>query len=97
MRSKTKEYKEIILPIILKHIPGAKIILYGSRAKHTDKEGSDIDIALDLGCKIDRMKIINITDDLEESILPIHFDIVDLHSVSEDMKEEILKYGVRWK
>lgn len=93
----TKLYKNIIIPIILKHIPNATIILYGSRAKGTNKQGSDIDIALNVGEKIDRNKIIAINSDLDESQLPIKFDIVDIYSVSEDLRKEILKHGITWK
>ena len=99
MKSNKEHYKDIILNIIEKHVPNAKIILYGSRARKDHKEGSDIDIALDLdlGKKIDRIKIINILDDLDESLLPIEYDVVDFNNVSEDMQSEILKDGVVWK
>ncbi len=52
MASNTDKYKKIIVPIILKHVPQAKIILYGSRARMDESDGSDIDIALDMGRKI---------------------------------------------
>ena len=94
MASNTDKYKKIIVPIILKHLPQAKIILYGSRARMDESEGSDIDIALDMGRKIEFGKISDIISDLEDSDLPIKFDVVDLHNVSERMKHEIMKDGV---
>lgn len=90
-------YKKIIMPIIEKYLPKAKIILYGSRARGDSQEGSDIDIALDIGHKIERHIIVKIIEDLESSTLPINFDIVDLNNVSKELKEQILKYGKIWK
>jgi len=97
MISNTKKYKEIMIPIIIKHAPSAKIILFGSRARNDDNQGSDIDIALDLGKKIDFTIMNNILGDLEESMLPIKFDIVDFNAVSQDLQKEIVKDGVWWK
>ena len=74
-----------------------QIILYGSRARGDDKPGSDIDIALDMGEVIDRMQMINIISDLEDSDLPINFDLVDFNAVAADLQQQILKYGVVWK
>lgn len=93
----TENYKTIIMPIIIKHLPDAKIILYGSRARGDFRQGSDIDIALDLGCKIDTLLLSRIIGDIEESRLPIDFDVVDFWKVSQDMQKEILKDGIIWK
>lgn len=92
-----ERYKNIIIPIIRKYLPDAKIILYGSRARGDYYEGSDIDIALDAGYKIDRLIISKIIGGVEESRLPISFDIVDFWGISEDMQKEIIKDGVIWK
>lgn len=97
MNEHLEEYKDIIVPIILKHVPQAKIILYGSRARGDSKEGSDIDIALDIGTPIDKSLLSEIEWDLEDSDLPILFDIVDLAKISADMKKSILKDGIIWK
>lgn len=91
-----KHYHGIIIPIIKKHLPRTKIILYGSRARGDYKEGADVDIALDNNIKIDNDTLLNIRDELEESQLPISFDIVDFNAVSNRMKQEILKDGVLW-
>ncbi len=97
MNEHLEEYKDIIVSIILKHVPQAKIILYGSRARGDSKEGSDIDIALDIGTPIDKSLLSEIEWDLEDSDLPILFDIVDLAKISADMKKNILKDGIIWK
>ena len=97
MESKLEKYKKIIMPIVEKHVPHAKIILYGSRARGNDRAGSDIDIALDTGERIDNALMSNITWDLEDSDLPIFFDIVDFTKMPESMKKNILKDGIVWK
>ena len=97
MDNKTEQYKKIIMPIIEKYLPEVHIILYGSRARHDNKEGSDIDIALDSGKAIDVVLISKIMSDVESSKLPIPFDIIDFYSVSEEMQEKIKKDGVIWK
>ena len=93
----TELYKAIIVPIIVKHLPDAKIILYGSRARGDFRQGSDVDVALDMGHTIDTLVMSKILGDLEESKLPISFDVVDFFRVSEDMQKEIVKDGVVWK
>jgi len=67
VESRLEKYKNIIVPIILRYVPNAKIILYGSRARGDAKEGSDIDVALDTGSKIDNLLMSKIEGDLEDS------------------------------
>ncbi len=97
MQSFTEKYKKIIIPIISKQLPTAKIILYGSRARKDERKGSDIDIALDTGKKIASAYMSAILQELEDSDLPINFDIIDFYAVSERMQQEILKDGVIWQ
>lgn len=97
MISNTETYKAIIIPLIKQHLPNAKIILYGSRAREDDRSGSDIDIALDNESEIDTSTMADIINVIDESILPIKFDIVDLHTVSEALKQDIKNEGVVWE
>lgn len=97
MKNNSEKYKNIILPLIAKHAPEAKVILYGSRARGDARAGSDIDVALDMGSRIDLSVMSKIMGDLEESNLPIAFDVVDFYGISEKMQQEIVKDGVVWK
>ena len=90
------DYKKIITDIVHKHIPICKIYLFGSRARKTNREGADFDIALDDLAQIDHKKILLIMSDLEDSLLPVFVDVVDLHAVSEEMKIQIKKDGIVW-
>ena len=96
MVSNTEKYKEIIVPIVLKYLPNVSIILYGSRARGDNQEGSDIDIALNATMKIKEEIMIAIKNDLEDSKLPICFDIVDFHAISGRLRDEIEKHGIVW-
>lgn len=97
MRDFLENYKNIILKIIGKHLPKCKVYLFGSRARKTNLEGADIDIALNNGKLIDQKTLFAITNEVDESSLPIFVDIVDFHMTSDDMKKQILKDKVEWK
>ena len=90
-------YKKTLLKIIHTQLPNCKIYIFGSRARNDHSQGSDIDLALDLGTKIDSTKMYNIQDEMEESTVPLHVDLVDIHNISGKFKEEVLKEGILWK
>ena len=89
--------KNKIIGVIQGLIPKAKIYLYGSRARGTYTQGSDIDIALDIGKKIPRIDVGEIRDMLNASNMIYKFDVVDLHAIPEEMKKNILQEGIVWK
>jgi uncharacterized protein len=69
---------------ILKQYPEIeKAILYGSRAKGTYKNGSDIDLTL-IGESLTYKIIGNIENDLDELYLPYTFDISIYHLLEND-------------
>lgn len=90
-------YKKQLLEIIEKHVPGCKIILFGSRAAGTQREGSDIDVCLDAGHPIAFDTILDIYVDLDETTIPVKVDLIDMYTADEKIKQEILKKGIRWK
>ena len=81
----------ILLTIITKALPQAKVYLFGSRARGDNNPESDIDIAIDIETKIDSSVLSQIKEAVEESTIPFTVDIVDLHTVSDDFKKQILK------
>ncbi len=93
---KQLHYKNEILSVIQKFLPHAKVYLFGSRARGTHKEGSDVDLALDTGTKIDISTILDIKDAIYETTMPVFVDIVDMHSIPDVLKEEIVKEGILW-
>ena len=84
-------YKKILISIIRKYLSECKIYLFGSRARKTHSVGSDVDLAVDAGQKVDFRILRKIKDDIEESNIPYFVDIIDLHNVSEEFKESIEK------
>lgn len=90
-------YKDILCKIVLKHLPGCRIYLYGSRARNEARSGSDIDIALDNNTKIGSHIMAPLKGDIDDSIIPFFVDIVDLNDVSEQFKTALQKDMVLWK
>lgn len=71
-----------------------RAVIFGSRAKGTNKLGSDIDIAL-FGTNLEAI-ITRISYQLnEELLLPFFFDVIDYASITnKDLKEHIDRVGV---
>ncbi|EKD48547.1 MAG: hypothetical protein ACD_64C00261G0006 [uncultured bacterium] len=89
-------YKHELLSIIHRYLPGSKVYLFGSRARGTHQSGSDIDLAVDAGKKVGIDTILNIKAAIEETTIPLFVDVVDIHAVADDFKQEILKDALLW-
>ncbi len=71
-----------------------KALLYGSRAKGTYKNGSDIDLAL-LGENINLVDLHKIMLDLDVLYLPYTFDLVIFKNIkNNDLIDHISRIGV---
>ena len=97
MNSVDERTKKLIIGVISAIIPEAKIILFGSRARKDFSPRSDIDIAVDAGKIIDIRLIGEAHDMLNASNINLGIDIVDVHTISNDMAENIKKEGIIWK
>ena len=91
------KYKDTIIKIIEIYLPHAKIYLFGSYARKTNKPGSDIDIALDADRRLTLEEIKNIKRLVDALPISQSIDLVDTNRVPPEMKEIILKEGIRWK
>lgn len=91
------KYKAAIIKAINYHFPDAKIILFGSRARGTNKEGADVDVAIDLGETADLGDMYRARVTLEHLPIAVEVDLVDLHMIPQELKAEILREGVMWK
>ena len=70
-----------------------KVILYGSRAKGTYENGSDIDLVL-IGTDIDMTTVYRIEDKLDDLLLPYTFDISLLSNIdNKNLLDHIKRVG----
>lgn len=91
------EHKPSIIKIIAAFYPDAKIYLFGSYSRGTEKQGSDIDVAIDVGKRLnlhERQFLWNLLDALPTVQ---RIDLVDMYAIPDDMRESILKNGIPWK
>lgn len=71
-----------------------KAMIFGSRAKGTQKNGSDIDLAL-IAEGLDFRKICQIGSRLDDLDLPYKIDIIDYNGISNrELKEHIDRVGI---
>lgn len=71
-----------------------KVLLFGSRAKGTEREGSDMDLAL-IGENISHKIHLNLKSALNNLELPFTFDTVTYSSIKElALKDHIDRVGI---
>ncbi len=81
---------EFILQVLKENFPDAKFYIFGSRAKGTYKEYSDIDIAVDFnGEKLNTDVLGRTLIQFEDSTLPYEVDVIDLNAIEEKFKNII--------
>jgi predicted nucleotidyltransferase len=97
MNKLDEKIKQKIIAVISALIPDAKIYLFGSRARGTNADRADIDIALDAGTQLPISDVDEVKSMLRESNIMYKIDVVDLYQVSDLMKQEILRERVIWK
>ena len=80
---------------ILRKYPGVKqAVLYGSRAKGSYRNGSDIDISLKTDNKFTRSDLLRIAGDFDDSDMPYFVDVsVYDQLTNQDLKAHIDRVG----
>ncbi len=91
-----EEIKRKIIEILCVCFPLAQVYLYGSRAKKTNTERSDIDLAVDTGERIDRYLLGEARALLDALYMPYKIDLIDLNAVSKSFREIVLREGILW-
>ena len=79
----------IVHDILQKHVPQYEVWAFGSRAKWTTKEYSDLDLAVITDKPLSLSVSAALSDDLSESDLPWKVDIVDWATTSESFRKII--------
>lgn len=90
-------HKKKIIGLLTLLFPEAKVYLFGSRARGTHRQYSDIDLAVDDGAPINPGAIGEAKAMLSESNIPYFIDVVDFNEISPEMKKAILTEGILWK
>ncbi len=96
MKNLDEKIKQKIVSVISVLIPEAKIYLFGSRARGTNSERADIDIALDAGKPLLPRDVDEVKSMFKESNIMYKIDVVDFHQISKLMRNEILRERVIW-
>ena len=89
--------KQKIIGVISVLMPDVKIYLFGSRARGTNALMADIDIALDAGKELPVEDVDEIKGMFRESNIIYRIDVVDFYSITDLMREQIIKDRVIWK
>ena len=87
-----KEKLKIIKQYILENINCEAIVLFGSYARESQNEESDIDIAIKPITNINKKELFYLSQELEEKI-KIEVDLVNLDEINDSFKYEILING----
>lgn len=80
---------EIVRDILARHVPQYEVWAFGSRAKGTAKEYSDLDLAIINEQPLSLSLSAALTDDFVESDLPIKVDVVDWATTSDAFRQLI--------
>lgn len=85
----------IVRGVLRLYLPaGAKVCVFGSRARGTTKRAADLDLAIDAGRKLTQQEEMALSTLFEDSDLPYKVDIVDMCAVSDAFKEIILSNNI---
>ena len=83
-----------IIGVLTRFTEVERALLFGSRAKGTQKSGSDIDLAL-VGDSLDWRTIGRINDALDDLLLPYRFSLIQLDlNTDPDVAAQIARVGI---
>lgn len=100
---KSEQVEKDYLSILRKHVlqkmqsENVRIYLFGSWARGTQRNSSDVDIAIEYKSEEKYSKIGELRESIEESSIPYRVDVVDMRQVSKNFVKKIRKEGVVWK
>lgn len=90
------EIKRKICGVLKLLFPHARVYLYGSRARGTFHDRSDIDLAIDNGKAPEPLRLGEARDMLEGIRSPYKIDLFDFNYLPETMQETIKREGIQW-
>jgi predicted nucleotidyltransferase len=75
----------------------AQVYPFGSFASRSERQSSDINVAIDAGESLLAGVMANLADELEESTVPFEVDLIDLSTVSGDFRNNFIQEGLPWR
>ena len=82
--SLTPGEEQIVRAILLRHLPpGTRVFVFGSRAGHSPKPMSDLDLSLEGANPLPLANLARLAEEFDESPLRWKVDLVDRASVSD--------------
>lgn len=90
------KYLQEIKSIVASELEGKnyELLLFGSRAKNTEQNFSDIDLSIRCKEKIDRLRLSNLREKFEDSNIPYFIDLIDFIEADPALQASIIKEGV---
>lgn len=89
-----QDHLQIVRRILSDHVPDRTVLAFGSRATHSAKKYSDLDLAI-LGKEpLDLDEISALAESFSESDIPMKVDIVDWMKVDESFRRIIIKDAI---
>ena len=86
--------KQIVLSVVDKYSI-TKVVLFGSRASHTNNQDSDVDLIMEFSVPVSLITLAMIRDELEE-LLQLNVDVIHGPITEDDMIEvsdEVILYA----
>lgn len=80
---------KMIQSILDEHVPDCEVRAFGSRAKWSASDYSDLDLAVVGDQPLEWRALGRLKDALEESTLPFRVDVLDWHDISDNFREII--------
>lgn len=80
------EHWEIVRGILHRSLPGHEVWAFGSRAKHTARRYSDLDLAVITHAPLASAVMAELIDDFSDSDLPWKVDVLDWATTSEGFR-----------
>lgn len=88
----------LLKAIVLRHCPkGWRVFIFGSTARRERQRNSDIDIGFLGKKKLSEDVIHKIRQDVEDSTIPYHVDLVDFFDKSGEFKKLASQHKVVWQ
>ena len=85
---------ELVKRVLRDHVPSCEVRAFGSRAKWTAKDYSDLDLAVIGESEIESATLAQLKEAFEDSTLPMRVDVLDWHDISAEFREVIKRESV---